>query len=124
MDRYGLTSIERLEHISDASGMIIEFCKGKSESEFLSNGMLHSGVLYKFLIIGEAILNVESEILKKYPYPWHLPRSFRNYLAHEYFGINLRQVYKTVTDLMPDFKELIDKMIKLEKELNSGSLLG
>lgn len=119
MDRYGLTSIERLEHISDASGKIIEFCKGRSESEFLSDSMLHSGVLYKFLIIGEAILYVESEILKKYPYPWHLPMSFRNYIAHEYFGINLRQVYKTVTDLMPDFKQLIDKMIKQEKEFTT-----
>jgi len=115
MDKYGLTSIERLEHISTASGEIITFCSGKSESEFLSDNMLHSGVLYKFLVIGEAILYVESEILKKYPYPWHLPRSFRNYIAHEYFGINLRQVYKTATDLLPDFKALIDLIIEKEK---------
>ena len=54
------------------------------------------------------------EQIIKYPYPWHLPRSFRNYIAHEYFGINLSQVYKTVTDLLPDFKILIDRMFEME----------
>ncbi|TSA27194.1 MAG: DUF86 domain-containing protein [Bacteroidetes bacterium] len=118
MDKYGFTSRERLEHISDATGKILAFCQGKNESSFLSDDMLHSGVLYQFLVIGEAIMYVETSILKKYPYPWHLPRSFRNYIAHEYFGINLRQVFKTVTDLLPEFKILIDKVIEEEKKIN------
>jgi len=115
MDEYGLTSLERLEHISGATQKILTFCEGKSELEFLSDEMLHSGVLYQFLVIGEAIQYVETDIMKKHEYPWHLPRSFRNYIAHEYFGINLQRVYKTITDLLPDFKVLIDHIIKTEK---------
>jgi len=81
----------------------------------LSDEMLQSSVLYQFLVIGEAIQFVETEILKKYRYPWHLPRSFRNYIAHEYFGINYHQVFKTVKELLPDFKILVDHIIETEK---------
>ena len=44
------------------------------------------------------------------------PRSFRNYIAHAYFGINPSQVFKTVTDLLPGFKVLTDRMIEQEKK--------
>ncbi len=115
MDEYGLSSLERLEHISKAVESILEFCNEKQEADFLSDKMLNNAVLYEFLIIGEAIRYVDPEVLKKYSYPWHLPRSFRNYIAHEYFGINLKSVYKTVTDLLPDFKILVDEMIRQEK---------
>lgn len=115
MDKHEFSSVERLEHISRAVGLIIRYCDHKTETEFLEDEFLSSAVLYQFLIIGEAIQYVDRDLLKKYPYPWHLPRSFRNYIAHEYFGINLKMVYKTVTDLLPDFKVLIDRMIELEK---------
>jgi uncharacterized protein with HEPN domain len=120
MDEYGLSSIDRLEHISKAGHKILKFCEGKNESDFLLDDMLQSSVIYQFLIIGEAIQFVEQEILKKNNYPWHLPRSFRNYIAHEYFGINLRRVYKTITDMLPGFITLIDDMIRNEKETTSG----
>ncbi len=114
MDKYGLTSLERLQHISEAIEKIILFCKGKNERNFLTDPMLNSSILYQFIIIGEAIQYVDQDILKTYPYQWHLPRSFRNYIAHEYFGINLSQVYKTITELLPDFKILIDHIIEKE----------
>jgi uncharacterized protein with HEPN domain len=114
MARYGLSGIERLQDISDAIDLILKFCHGKSEIDFIEDKMLSSSVLYQFIIIGEAIRNVDPVLLGKYEYPWHLPRSFRNYAAHEYFEINLKQVYKTITDLLPEFKILIDRMIEEE----------
>ncbi len=114
MDRHGISDIERLQHISDAVGLILVFCKGKSEADFSEDRMLASSVLYQFIIIGEAIRYIDAELLGKYQYPWHLPRSFRNYAAHEYFGINLKQVYKTIKQLLPEFKKVIDEMIEKE----------
>jgi uncharacterized protein with HEPN domain len=112
MDKPGSFDIERLTHISDAIDLILKFIDGKSETDFLNDQMLSSSVLYQFIIIGEAIRNVDPGLLSKYQYPWHLPKSFRNYIAHKYFGINLKQVYKTITDLLPEFKILIDRMIE------------
>ena len=116
MVKYGLSDLERLHHISDAVGTILEFCEGKSESDFINDPMLNSSVLYQFIIIGEAIRYVNPELLEKYEYPWHLPRSFRNYVAYEYFGVNLKQVYKTVTMLLPEFKMLINRIIDKESK--------
>ena len=104
-------NIVRMRHVSEAAGLILRFIEHRTADEFLSDQMLSSGVLYQFLIIGEAIRYTDPEFLEKYDYPWHLPKSFRNYIAHEYFGINLQQVYKTATDLLPGFKELVDRII-------------
>jgi uncharacterized protein with HEPN domain len=112
MVKYGLSDVERLKHISEAVESILTFCDGKTEADFLRDNMLNSSVLYQFIIIGEAIRHVNPDLLEKYDYPWHLPRSFRNYVAHEYFGVNLKQVYKTVIDLLPDFKLLVDRIIQ------------
>jgi uncharacterized protein with HEPN domain len=104
-------SLERLKHISLATEKVLKYCENVNEQEFIENDILNSGVLYQFIIIGEAIQNVDLTVLKKYPYQWHLPRSFRNYATHEYFGINLNQVYKTIREVLPGFKILIDTII-------------
>ncbi len=115
MDEYGLTSIDRLKHISSAVKSILEYCEDKSEKAFLADSLVQSAVLYQFLVIGEAIRFVDPDMLRKYPYPWHLPKSFRNYIAHEYFGINLRRVYATIAEILPEFKILVDRMIEQEQ---------
>lgn len=115
MDKYGFTGIERLQHIVDAIEKIQTFNHGVTEEIFLTDDLINGSVLYQFIIIGEAIRYVDPGILKKYPYTWHLPRSFRNYIAHEYFGINLKQVYNTITEILPDFKNLVKEIITKEK---------
>jgi uncharacterized protein with HEPN domain len=116
MDKYGLSCMDRLQHIIEAIGRIEEFCENITENEFLTDTMINSSVLYQFIIIGEAIQYVDYEILDRYDYPWHLPRSYRNYIAHEYFGINLKQVFKTIKEVIPDFKILIEKIIEDERK--------
>lgn len=76
--------------------------------------MLIDAVLYQFIIMGEAILFVDNDMLKKYPYPWHLVKGFRNYLAHEYFGINMKIIWDTVVNDLPKLKTVISEI--LEKE--------
>lgn len=104
-------NITRMRHVSEAAGLILRFIEHRTADEFLSDPMLSSSVLYQFLIIGEAIRFVDPKILESYDYPWHLPKSFRNYIAHEYFEINLKQVFNTARDILPGFKLLIDRMI-------------
>lgn len=116
MDKPEISGIQRLHHISEAIDRILLFCTGKSQTDFLHDHMLNSSVLYQFIIIGETIRSVNQELLDKYPYPWHLPKSFRNYIMHEYFEINLIKVYKTITELLPEFKTVIDQMIKKESK--------
>lgn len=114
MAKNSRSDLERLVHIAEALDLIHLFCKDKGEEDFVNDKKLNSSVLYQFIVIGEAVRAIDPELLAKYPYPWHLPRSFRNYIAHEYFGINLRQVYKTITDILPEFYALINNMLESE----------
>jgi uncharacterized protein with HEPN domain len=93
------TSKERLEHIRTAIHRIKSFINGKTIDDFLIDNVLQDAVLYQFIIIGEAINHVEKAILDKYPYPWHIPRSFRNYIAHEYHKIRIESVFNAANDL-------------------------
>jgi len=93
------TPVERIEHILAAISSIREFMNDATLESFEVDVMLQSAVKYKFLIIGEAIRYVDQSILDKYPYPWHIPRSFRNYIIHAYHGIKIDRIYFATQDL-------------------------
>ena len=80
---------DRLEHIKAAILKIKSFVKDKSLNEFMSDTIRQDAVMYEFIIIGETIRHVDNSILNKYPYAWHIPRSFRNFIAHEYHKIRI-----------------------------------
>ncbi len=105
---------ERLDHILYAIKKIEEYTDQGNLENFKKTSMLHDAVLLQLLIIGEAIGNIDNEILDKYDYPWHLARSFRNFIAHKYFGINLEQAWNTVLNDLPNLKDMISKIIKQE----------
>lgn len=49
MDKHEFSSVERLEHISRAVGLIIRYCDHKTETEFLEDEFLSSAVLFRLL---------------------------------------------------------------------------
>jgi uncharacterized protein with HEPN domain len=99
--------LERLDHILNAILAIEKYSGHMTEEEFMDNPITQSAVLYQFVIIGEAVASLSMELTERHPYTWHKPRSFRNYLAHEYFGIDLSVVWYTINVQLPELKDLI-----------------
>lgn len=93
------TPRQRVEHVLEAIGLIRDFVDGVDESMFLNDIKIQSAVQYQFLIIGEAVRHIDDKILAKYAYPWHIPRSFRNFIIHVYHGIRLERIYYATQDL-------------------------
>jgi uncharacterized protein with HEPN domain len=93
------TPKERLEHVLEAISLIKQFVASVDESGFMKNIMIQSAVQYQFLIIGEAIRHTDDNILNKYKYPWHIPKSFRNFIIHVYHGIKMERIYYATQDL-------------------------
>jgi uncharacterized protein with HEPN domain len=91
----------------DAIESIEAFTKDLSEEEFMQDSKICSAVLFQFVIIGEAVSALSLELMQKYPYAWHKPRSFRNFIAHEYFGIKMEVVWYTIQVQLPEFKSFI-----------------
>lgn len=111
------TPKDRVEHILNAIGLIKNFVKGVDEARFSKDIMLQNAVQYQFLIIGEAIRHIDIDILGKYEYQWHIPRSFRNYIIHDYHEIKLERIYNATQDL-----DTLEKQMRLilKKEFNKG----
>jgi uncharacterized protein with HEPN domain len=106
-------SIVRLRHILDGIEKIERFRANLSEEEFLTDSKTQSAILYQFLIIGEAVRHIDLHLLEKYPFPWHIPKSFRNYIAHEYHKVKLERVFIACDDLT-DLRETVKLILKSE----------
>ena len=93
------TPKERVEHILRAIELIKQFVADLDENSFSTDTMVQSAVQYQFLIIGEAVRHIDDDILQRYEYPWHIPRSFRNFIIHVYHGIKMERIYYASQDL-------------------------
>ncbi len=102
------TPKDRTEHILEAIKLIRDFTNGIDEVSFLVDIKIQSAVQYQFLIIGEAIRYIDNDILAKYNYPWHIPKSFRNFIIHVYHGVKMERIYYATQDL-----DELEKQIKL-----------
>lgn len=107
------TPKERLEHILHAINLINEFVKEMDEAAFLKDIKVQSAVQYQFLIIGEAVRQIDNNILNKYNYPWHVPCSFRNFIIHVYHDIRTERVFYATQDLQ-QLKMQIQQILKKE----------
>jgi len=103
---------ERLEHIQKAIERIKIYTAPLNEDDFLNNSMAQDAVLHQFSIIGEAIAHVDDNILQHYDYPWYAVRAFRNYIVHEYFGINIAKVWNTIEINLPKLEKVIELIIQ------------
>ena len=97
-----------LSDIMDSSNAIQEFVKGLSFEEFCKDRKTYSAVIREFEIIGEAVGKLSDEVKQKHPdVEWQDIKDFRNLLTHEYFGIDLEIVWKTVKDDLPALIEAV-----------------
>ena len=109
------TPKERAEHILEAIRLIREFVTGVNQTAFVNDKKIQSAVQYQFLIIGEAITYIDSAILDKYTYLWHIPRSFRNFIIHVYHGVKMERIYFATQDL-DELEKQINLILKNEFE--------
>jgi len=88
-----------LESISD----IRAFTEGMNYDEFIGDKKTLNAVIRSLEVIGEAVKKVPPEIRAKRPdIPWKEIAGTRDKLIHEYFGIDLQILWRTIqTDLSP-----------------------
>jgi len=88
-------------YISDMEEAIrkIQNYTGKlSYENFADDNMVIDAVIRNFEIIGEAAGHIPLEIQIQYPaIPWRQIKSMRNIMIHEYFGVDLEIIWKTIT---------------------------
>jgi len=90
-----------------------------SFDDFATDRKTYSATIREYIIIGEAILPLIELLEIKFPdYDWRMIKDFRNFIVHEYFGVDIQIVWD-VTKLELD--ELKTKIKALKKDLNGGN---
>lgn len=106
--------IFRLEHIKDSVDKILELTSVLHSFETFSTKWIEQdAMLRNFEIIGEASNHISLEIKEKYPeIEWEAMRGMRNFVIHEYFGVDIASVWNTAINDIPVLKNQIEKVIK------------
>ncbi len=102
-----------LNDIYDSIGKIERFTENMKFSQFERDDRTVLAVVKALEIIGEAVKKIPMSAKKKYPQiPWKKISGMRDILVHEYFGINIKVVWKTIKEDIPPIKPLIHELIK------------
>jgi uncharacterized protein with HEPN domain len=87
----------------------IEALLPSSEETFQNDEMLQVWVIHHLQVIGEAARGVSATPRERFPeVPWPQIIALRNILVHEYFGLNLHQVWIMARTDLPVLKKQIE----------------
>lgn len=98
---------QRLEDILEAIERIEKYASG-GRATFDRDELVQTWVLHHLQIIGEAVRGLSDEIRSAHPdIPWAQIAAMRNILVHDYFGIDLEEVWTAVVRDLPQLKTKI-----------------
>jgi len=101
-----------LLHIRDSINRIFEYTQS-GENQFRRDSMIQDAVIRNFEIIGEAVKNLSDTLKQEQPsIPWRQIAGMRDKLIHDYFGVDLVMVWKTIEDELPALSEKIKTLLE------------
>jgi uncharacterized protein with HEPN domain len=99
-----LSAIERIERVAS-----------QGRTAFEGDEMIQVWIVHHVQIIGEAVRALSQDLRSKYSrIPWAAIVGMRNILVHDYFGIDLGEVWSVVERDLPAFKKEVEKILQQE----------
>jgi uncharacterized protein with HEPN domain len=106
---------QRLLDILEAAKLLESFRDGKNRADLAHDQLLQSGFLHQPFVIGEAASRLSPALKKRFPnIPWQAISGFRNYIAHEYFSLDLDIVWHTVIADVPSLESQVREILRAE----------
>lgn len=86
--------------ILESARNILDYTKGLDFEAFIADRKTVDAVIRSFEIIGEAAGRLPEQFKNDYPaIDWHRIRGFRNWIVHDYFGIDYSIVWGNKTSV-------------------------
>jgi uncharacterized protein with HEPN domain len=103
----------RVEDILDAVAKIERYVSGQTFEQFQADSKTVDAVIRNLEVIGEAVRHLSYEPDNLPPgVPWMDIAGMRNILIHEYFGVDLKIIWQTVSEDLP---ELLDQLQRISQ---------
>jgi len=101
-----------LRHILEAIESIESYLGGVTYEEFASNKMMIDAVVRELEIVGEASSKLSEGFRDEHDnMAFRDATEMRNFLIHEYFGVNIKVVWDTCKNDVPKLKDFIEKLL-------------
>jgi len=98
-----------INDIRDAIDKIHSFVSGMTFEQFSVDDKTVFAVIRALEIIGEATKKIPNDKREIYPnVPWNEMAGMRDKLIHDYIGVNLHVVWKTVQEDIPRLESLLE----------------
>jgi len=102
---------ERLRDILQAIEKIEKYI-AKGEEAFRNDEMLQVWFIHHIQMIGEASAKIATDFKEKHnSIPWQDIVDMRNILVHQYFGIDINQIWDTIQIDIPVVKRRISDLL-------------
>ena len=101
-----------LGDIRDAVAKAQQFVADMTFEQFAEDEKTAFAVVRCLEIIGEAARKIPEPVRGQYPQvPWQEMMGMRNFLIHDYMGVNYRVVWNTIQNDLPPLKQQIEQII-------------
>ena len=102
-----------LQHVKDCIVQIRTYSRDITEQDFYDNDLIQDGVVHRLIIIGEAVKNIPVDIKEMQTnIPWKKIAGFRDILVHEYYDVDLKEVWNTVQTKLGELESAVDLLLK------------
>ena len=102
-----LSNEARLRHILEAIDYIQEFSTGKTKKDLYEEPIYRFAIERQLEIIGEAANALSEDLTTKYPADWRKIVAFRNFIVHEYFGVDLELVWDIIANKIQPLQQTV-----------------
>lgn len=98
-----------------AARKVLEYATGLDESSFLASSRDQDAILRQLTIVGEAAKRVSEEFRTDHnEVPWRRVAGFRDVVVHDYFKVDLEEVWRIVQGDVPALIQLIEPLVPPE----------
>lgn len=106
------TQMQFFSDIIESIDAITSYLEGCTIESLASDRKTFAATIRELEIIGEAIRNISEEVKTSHPQVlWQEIRSFRNKIAHEYFGVDINIVWDVVENELSLLRQQIIDII-------------